>query len=119
MPHVVLDKKINLGIFAEKFVSIIEKKSSLVKLTDVFVGKNKALVSALVIDELHQEFLIEISTHDDSTTIRLFSLADPQKKTDGVKTALGLVAANAMSMFPDVSILRTNIQDFIPVVGKN
>jgi len=49
------------------------------------------LIPVVVIDKLHQQFLIEISTRKDKTTIRLFTGTDPEK-TDGVKMSLGLTA---------------------------
>ena len=115
MPHVVFDAKIDLEEFSKQFQPIFDKNSGIIKLTDVFVAKNKdrALITALVIDNLHQDFVIELDAKDSTTTLRLFPMTDPEK-TDGVKTALGLVARFVLFMSPNTRIIRTNIEQFIP-----
>ena len=115
MPHVVFDTKIDLEEFSKQFQPIFDKNSGIIKLTDVFVAKNKdrALITALVIDNLHQDFVIELDAKDSTTTLRLFPMTDPEK-TDGVKTALGLVARFVLFMSPNTRIIRTNIKQFIP-----
>ena len=120
MPHIVFDKKINLESFSQEFEEIILKKSFLIKLLDVFIDRKKrtALVPAVVIDKLHQQFLIEISTRKDKTTIRLFPGTDPEK-TDGVKISLGLAAKIVQEINPDFKITRTNIGEFLLPDQKN
>ena len=95
MPHVVFDKEINIESFSKEFKETILKKPFLIKLLNVYMDKEKrtALVPAIVIDKLHQQFLIEISTQKDKTTIKLFPGTDPEK-TDGVKMSRGLTAKN-------------------------
>jgi hypothetical protein len=90
------------------------KESDIIKLMNVFVDKNKvrALITALVIDDLHQDFMIELVAKESTTTLRLFPMTDP-KKTDGVKTALGLVARFVLYMSPNARMVRTNIEQFI------
>lgn len=114
IPHVVFDKKIDLKEFSNLFQPIIKRDSSIIKLNDVFVDKNnnRALITALTIDELHQEFIIEIDAKEDSSTLRLFPMTDP-KKTTNVKTALGLVASFILYVSPNAMILKTNIPEFI------
>ena len=115
MPHVVFDKIVDLEEFSRQFQLIINKQSGIIKLEDVFVDKDKskALVTAIVIDDLHQDFMIELDAKENTSTLRLFPMTDPQK-TDGVKTALGLVAQFVLFMSPNTRILRTNIEQFIP-----
>ena len=115
MPHIIFDKKIDLEEFSKQFEPIMEKGSSIIKLVDVFVDKNKerALVTALVIDKLHQAFIIELDAKENTTTLRLFPMTDPEK-TDGIRTALGLVARFVLYMSPNARIVRTNIEKFIP-----
>jgi hypothetical protein len=93
---------------------VFKKDSSIIKLIDVFVNKNndKALITALTIDDLHQEFIIELDVKESSSTLRLFPMTDPQK-TASIKTALGLVASFILYMSPNARIVRTNIQEFI------
>ena len=116
MPHVVFDKEIDLDCFSKEFNELIETKPFLIKLLDVFLDRKKriALIPAVVIDKLHQQFLIEITTRQDKTTIRLFPGTDPEK-TDGVKMSLGLTAKMISEMNPDHKITKTNIGDFLSV----
>ncbi len=115
MPHAVFDKKINLTEFSSHFKKLMQKESELIKLEDVYVNKEtwSALIPAVVIDEQHQNFLIEISTTEQKTTVRLYPGTDPIK-TKGVKKAMGFVAKMIQDTNPDAKIIRTNIGDFIP-----
>ena len=115
MPHVVFNKKIDLDILSQNFQTIMEKGSTLIRIHDIFVNKEKnvSLIPALVIDKIHQEFLFEISTKEDKSTLRLYQLTDPEK-TSGVKIAMGYVAKLILSIFTDSQIIRTNIEQFIP-----
>ncbi|WP_316505483.1 hypothetical protein [Nitrosopumilus sp.] len=114
MPHVVFDKKIDMELFSKEFQEIILKEPFLIKLLDVFLDRKKrvALIPTVVIDKLHQQFFIEISTRQDKTTIRLFPGTDPEK-TDGVKMSLGLVAKIVQEINPNHRITRTNIREFL------
>ena len=114
MPHVVFDKEIDLESFSTEFKEMTIKKPFLIKLLDVYTNKERrvALVPAVVIDKLHQRFLIEISTRKDKTTIRLFPGTDPEK-TDGVKMSLGLTAKIIQGMNPSLKITKTNIDGFL------
>jgi len=114
MPHVVFDKEIDLESPSKEFKETMIKEPFLIKLLDVYTNKEKrvALVPAVVIDKLHQQFLIEISTRKDKTTIRLFPGTDPEK-TDGVKMSLGLTAKIIQEMNPNLKITKTNIDAFL------
>jgi hypothetical protein len=114
MPHVVFDKKIDLKEFSKLFQPMMKRDTGIIKLNDVYVDKNydRALITALTIDDIHQEFIIELDAKVTSSTLRLFPMTDPQK-TSSVKTALGLVASFILYVSPNARILRTNIQEFI------
>ena len=114
MPHVVFDKKINLELVSEEFQEKILKEPFLIKILDVFLDRKKrvALIPTVVIDNLHQQFFIEISTRTDKTTIRLFPGTDPEK-TDGVKMSLGLVAKIIQEINPNHKVTKTNIKEFL------
>ena len=114
MPHVVFDEKIDLEYFSKEFLETIITKPCLIKLLNVYTDKEKrtALVPAVVIDKLHQQFFIEISTRKDKTTVRLFPGTDPEK-TDGVKMSLGLTAKIIQEINPNFKITRTNIDEFL------
>ena len=114
MPHVVFDKKIDLESFSQEFKETILKEPFLIKLLDVYTDKAKrtALIPTVVIDKLHQQFLIEISTRKDKTTVRLYPGTDPEK-TDGVKMSLGLTAKIIQEINPNFKITKTNIGGFL------
>ena len=114
MPHVVFDKEIDLEYFSREFNELIQTKPFLIKLLDVFLDRKKsiALVPAVVIDKLHQQFLIEITTRKNKTTVRLFPGTDPEK-TDGVKMSLGLIAKMISEKNPSHKITKTNIEAFL------
>ena len=114
MPHAVLDKPVDLVRFAEKFVPIFKKDNYLIKIENIFVDMHKrtALLPTVVIDSEKQNFFVEILSGGEKTTVRLFPLTDP-KKTYGVKSALGLVAASLLKQNQDLVITKTNIREFI------
>jgi len=114
MPHVVFDKRLNLENFSKQFKVTVLKDPYLIKLMDVFIDREKrtALIPTVVIDKIHQQFLIELSTRKEKTTVRLYPGTDPEK-TDGVKMALGLVAKIIQENNTDYKITKTNINDFL------
>lgn len=120
MPHVVFDKKIDLFDFSKSFVPIFQKTPILIKISSIFVEQNglSALFPTVVIDESHQEFLIEISTTKEKTTVRLYPGTDPEK-TDGVKSSLALLSNNLQKIFPQVKIIRSNIFEFLESKSSN
>ncbi len=119
MPHAVLDKKIDLQKLSSDFENIIVQQPCLIKMQNIFVDRHNrsALVPTTVIEESNQNFFIEINTREEKTTIRLFPGTDPQK-TDGVKTAMGLVVRKIQEIYSDAKVTKTNIQDFLaPVIS--
>jgi hypothetical protein len=115
MPHIVLNKKINLEEFSNKFQNIFQKDLFLIKIDNIFLDREKrcALVPAVVIDEKNQQFLIEIISREGKTTVRLYPGTDPEK-TEGVKTSMGLVVQKIQEIFTGSSITKTNIGNYIP-----
>ncbi|MDC0330119.1 hypothetical protein OAN18_04465 [Nitrosopumilus sp.] len=78
MPHIVLDKSLNLFDFSILFKPTFQK-SPLIKIQDMYVdtrGTN-ALLSTVVIDDSHHEFFIQLMSGKDRTTIRLLPVTDP------------------------------------------
>ena len=115
MPHVVLDQKIDLQLLSKQFEQIFQKEPVLIKIHNIFVdAKNRcSLLPTVVIDKTTQQFFIEVSTNEKKTTIRLYPETDPEK-TDGVKTALGLITRKIQQIFPNSQVTKTNIEKFIP-----
>ncbi|MCV0400842.1 MAG: hypothetical protein K5777_02495 [Nitrosopumilus sp.] len=113
MPHITMDRKIDLFDFTKSFIPVFQK-SPLIKIPTIYVEKNglNALLPTIIIDENHQEFFIEISTTLKKTTIRLLPVTDPIK-TDAVKYSLVLVYYQIKKLFPDISILKTNLSEYL------
>ena len=114
MPHIVFENKIDLNDFSQKFLPIFNRDSTLIKIQTIFVDKDNftALLPTVVIDDNHQEFLIELSTRKDKTTIRLYPNTDPEK-TDGVKMAMALLAEQIMNVYPNFKITKTNLSNYL------
>ncbi|KEQ57296.1 hypothetical protein AAA799B03_00777 [Marine Group I thaumarchaeote SCGC AAA799-B03] len=118
MPHIVFENKIDLNDFLQKFSPIFQRDSALIKIQTIFVDKDNftALLPTVVIDENHQEFLIELSTRKEKTTIRLYPNTDPEK-TDGVKIAMALLAKQIMNTYPDFKITKTNLSNYLEMIA--
>ena len=114
MPHIVLDSSLNLSDFSVLFTPIFEK-SPLIRIQNMYVESTgiSALFSVVVIDDSHHEFFIHVSSGKDSTTIRLLPLTDPVK-TDSVKKSLALLCLQIQKHFPEMSISKSNLWDYLP-----
>jgi hypothetical protein len=112
MPHIVLNKSLNLFDFSIIFKPIFQK-SPLIKIQDMYIdtrGTN-ALLSTVVIDDSHHEFFIQLMTNKDRTTIRLLPLTDPEK-TDLVKQSLANLCLEIQKHYPDMEIIKSNLWDY-------
>ena len=116
MPHVVLNQKINLFDFLDKFQPLFQK-SLLIKIHEIFVEKfdNTTVLSTVTNEKLHQVFFIRISTTNYDTTIRIHSTdAKSIIKTNAVKSLLVLLYCQIKKHY-DVKILRTNLNKFVRI----
>ena len=118
MPHIVFKNKLDLNKFSQQFSPIFQRDLTLIKIQTIFIDKDNftALLPTVVVDKNHQEFLIELSTRKDKTTIRLYPNTDPEK-TDGVKTAMVLLAKQIMNYYPDFKITKTNLSNYLGLVA--
>ena len=114
MPHIVLDSSLNLSDFSVLFTPIFEK-SPLIGIQNMYVESTgiSSLFSVVVIDDSHHEFFIHVSSGKDRTTIRLLPLTDPVK-TDSVKKSLALLCLQIQKHFPEMSITKSNLWDYLP-----
>jgi hypothetical protein len=114
LPHIVFDKKIDLFVLSKNFGEIFQKTPFLIKISSIFIERNglSALLPTVAIDDLHQDFLIEISTRKLKTTIRLYPQTDPVK-TDGVKSSIALLSKYILKIFPNLKITQTNLLDYL------
>ena len=113
LPHVVFSRKIDLLDLSKNFTGLFQKNPVLIKISAIFVQNNgfSALLPTMVIDNIHREFLIEISTTKLKTTIPLYPVTDPDK-TDGVKLSFALLAKYLLVVYPDLKITKSNIFDY-------
>lgn len=114
MPHIVLDAKLNIFDFSVLFTPIFEK-SPLIRIQNMYVESTgiSALFSVVVIDDAHHEFFIQLLSGKDRTTIRLLPVTDPVK-TDSVKKSLALVCLQIQKHYPQMSITKSNLWDYLP-----
>lgn len=113
MPHIVLNKQVNLLEFSKSFTPHFQK-SPLIRISSIFLENNRfsALLPVVVIDELHQDFFIQISTNSEKTTIRLLPLTDP-KKTNSVKRSLSLVYLQMKKFDSSLTITKSNLWEHV------
>lgn len=109
LPHIVVNKQVNLLEFS-KLLSPYFQKSPLIRISNIYVDSNglSALLSVVVIDELHQEFFIQVSASSKKTTIRLLSLTDPEK-TNSVKKSLSLVYLQMKKFDSSLVVTKSNL----------
>ena len=114
MPHIVLDSKLNIFDFSVLFSPIFEK-SPLIRIQNMYVESTgiSALFSVVVIDDAHHEFFIQLLSGKDRTTIRLLPVTDPAK-TDSVKKSLALLCLQIQKHYPEMSITKSNLWDYLP-----
>ena len=119
MPHVVLDKKLNLFDFSILFKPLFQK-SPLIKIHKMYVDSEctNALFSTIVIDDSHHEFFIQVMTNDDRTTIRLLPITDPPK-TDAVKQSLANLGLEIQRHYPDMKVIKSNLWDYLKIPIPN
>ena len=113
MPHIVLDKSLNLFDFSILFDPLFQK-SPLIKISDMYIDTRgtTALLSTVVIDDSHHEFFIQLITNKNKTTIRLYPLTDPTK-TDAVKQSLANVCLEIQKHYPDMNVIKSNLWNYL------
>ena len=113
MPHIVLDKSLNLFDFSILFKPLFQK-SPLIKISDMYIDirGTTALLSTVVIDDSHHQFFIQVITNKDKTTIRLYPLTDPEK-TDAVKQSLANLCLQIQQYYPNMNVIKSNLWDYL------
>ena len=115
MSHIVLNQQVDLLEFLKSFLPYFQK-SSLIRISNIFVDNNglSALLPVVVIDELHQEFSIRISTSPKKITIRLLPLTDPEK-TNFVKRSLSLVYFLLKQFDSSLIVTKSNLWEYVEI----
>jgi hypothetical protein len=113
-PHVIFDNGINLEEFSSRFQNIVQERPFLIKIDDIFLDKKKkrALIP-VTSDKNSQEFMIEIISMQQRSTLTILS-DDTLKKSDFAKSAMGLIAKSILKTFANIRIFSTDIENFIP-----
>lgn len=116
MPHIVLEQ-INAVKDAYAVVTpfVIKEANGVLKINDKYLNAsaNSALIEALTIEGgQHQNFFIQLSSKENSLTVRLFPLTDPEK-TPAVKKIMALVAKQIKDSRADIHYGKTNLQDYL------
>ena len=113
MPHIVLDRRLNLFDFSILFQPEFQK-SPLIKISDMYVDTrgSTALFSTVVIDKSPIQFFIQLITAKNRTTIRLLPITDPPK-TDSVKQSLANLYFQIKKYYPDINIQKSNLWDYL------
>ena len=114
MPHVIFDNGINLEEFSSRFQNIIQERPFPIKINDIFLDKRKkrALIP-VTSDKENQEFIVEIISMQERSTLRIFS-DKSLRKSDFAKSAMGLIAKSILRTFANIRIFSTDIEDYIP-----
>ena len=120
MPHIVLSGRILLSNAFEHMYKILfkdQKSNIIVRIETYFINQpgDVILAKAVAVDQKPQSFYIMVMNREDKITIRLDPTTDPEKKTDGVKIALALMAKRIQEIEKthNLYVSKTNIQEFI------
>ena len=120
MPHIVLSGRILLSNAFEHMYKILfkdQKSNIIVRIETYFINQpgDVILAKAVAVDQKPQSFYIIVMNREDKITIRLDPTTDPEKKTDGVKIALALMAKRIQEIEKthNLYVSKTNIQEFI------
>jgi hypothetical protein len=117
MPHVVLAGGINMQALASALNGNVIRDppgGMIVRLEESFLNAtgSSLLIRVTVVEGIPRSFYIIVTRKQAGVTIRLDHLTDPEK-TNGVKTALALVAVKAMQIDRELSVVKTNISDYL------
>jgi hypothetical protein len=117
MPHVVLSGDINCEKIYEKLDNIFVKlEKGILKTTEQYLEKRKKtiLVESLAIESSKKTaFLVMLNDREDGLVIRIYPGKDDINKTDGVKQILAEIANQILTKFDNISISKTNLQDYL------
>lgn len=127
MPHIVLTNVSDFESFYHNFkkeVLIIKNEekdqttSTIIRFEDILLNqlKNLLLIKTIVIENGNQSqtyYIMVMKKNIDQITIRFDPLTDPINKTDAVKTSLANIAKQYKKIDPEISIGRTNLEQYL------
>ena len=120
MPHIIIEgKKINFETIYINFNKMVERKDNyIIKFEDVFLNQSKDLIlikTVVIENDINQKYYIQLMKKENQITIRLDPITDPLDKNNSVKKSIANVARIIFSIHKksDLSITKTNLQDFL------
>ena len=116
MPHVILNGSISIeDVFNSLLPFTIRDENYVLRTLSKYINTEKTsiLVEALSIEKDGKiAFLVVLGNREDGLVIRIYPELDI-KKTDGVKKILAELAKQTLQKFPNLTIGKTNLQDFL------
>jgi len=116
MPHVVLNGIVNVDdTFNALKGIIIRNEKGILKTDNIYISRDKTaiLIEALTIEGgVKRSFFAMIGRRDDGVVIRIYQGSEVEK-TGGVKSILSEIAKQLLSVFPQLTIGETNLQEFL------
>jgi len=115
MPHIQIRGEISLERMWETIGQLRLLKPDPIIIDPPYMLHNrKALLFQTSVTEhgRSQKFYLIVSAREEGLTVRVDPVTDPVK-SDGVKRAVGFLAAHIKSMFPGAEYGVTNIPDFV------
>ncbi|MCB2156976.1 hypothetical protein KQI84_19025 [bacterium] len=116
MPHVVLQGPTTLeDIWLAFNPTDFREDDVTFKAQECFLSESKEtmLIRSLVVERnFPKNFFVKLTQREGEITIGLEKLATPER-TDAVKRLLGLFAWKIMQVDPEMSVLKTNIEETI------
>ena len=120
MPHIIIEgKKIDFESIYINFNKMVERKDNyIIKFEDAFLNRSKDLIlikTTVIENNINQKYYIQLMKKENQITIRLDPITDPFDKNNSVKKSIANVARIIFSNHKDsdLSITKTNLQDFL------
>lgn len=116
MPHIVIEGPLSLEDVWMAYTHLdVTENATRYRTEGCFLSHDKSelLVSALVVEQgFAKKFYVRLHQRDNSLTIKLDILTDPEK-TDGVRRLLAIFAERILTAEPEARVVRTNIKSFL------
>ena len=120
MPHIIIEgRKINFESIYINFNKMVERQDKyIIKFEDIFLNQSKDLIlikTTVIKNGINQKYYIQLMKKENQITVRLDPITDPLDKNNGVKKSIANVARIIFSNHTDsdLSITKTNLQDFL------
>jgi 6-pyruvoyl-tetrahydropterin synthase len=120
MPHIIIEgKEINFESMYINFTKMVERKDNyIIKFEDAFLNQSKDLIlikTTIIENNINQKYYIQLMKKENQITVRLDPITDPSDKSNSVKKSIANVAKIIFSNHKDsdLSITKTNLQDFL------